>query len=439
MNEVRPPSWKWTVCVLMLFATMLLYMDRQTLAQTSTRMKNEFHLDDAQYGKLEMGFSWAFACGALFFGLLADRVSVRWLYPFVLVAWSLAGVATAYANAIGSAVAGWFGWQSWLLENPDNHPTYFGLLVCRTALGWFEAGQWPCALITTQRILTRGDRTFGNSILQSGASLGAIFTPIIVQIMMTPEPGSWRGPYVVIGGIGLFWMLPWLWLVRGHDVAKPAAVPTDATAMTAASPEPHWLRRYLVCVVIVIMINLTWQFFRAWLPKFLKEAHGYEEGFANYFTSAYYIATDVGCIATGSLVQFLTRRDWDVHRARLITFFGCSLLTGLGVIVAVLPAGPLMLVLLLVIGAGALGLFPNHYAFAQEISKRNQGLVTGSLGTITWFVTGFMQEQVGAIIQETHSYTISMTVMSLAPLIACVALWFFWNPAAPLPDGRDSS
>src|SRR5262249_53361509 len=158
---------------------------------------------------------------------------------------------TAYAYVIGSAVAGWLGWHSWLLENPENHPTYFGLLVCRTALGWFEAGQWPCALITTQRILARGDRTFGNSILQSGASLGAILTPIIVNHMMTPEPGSWRLPFVVIGSIGLFWMFPWLWFVRGRDLALPSAV-APPVAPSAVTPQgPHWLRRYLVCVVIV--------------------------------------------------------------------------------------------------------------------------------------------------------------------------------------------
>jgi len=66
MNSSRPPSWKWSVCLLLLFATMLLYMDRQTLSLTGTRMKQEFHLDDAQYGRLEAGFSWAFALGALF-------------------------------------------------------------------------------------------------------------------------------------------------------------------------------------------------------------------------------------------------------------------------------------------------------------------------------------------------------------------------------------
>jgi hypothetical protein len=36
MSSSRPPSWKWSVCLLLLFATVLLYMDRQTLTLTGT-------------------------------------------------------------------------------------------------------------------------------------------------------------------------------------------------------------------------------------------------------------------------------------------------------------------------------------------------------------------------------------------------------------------
>jgi MFS transporter, ACS family, aldohexuronate transporter len=427
MNSSRPPSWKWSVCLLLLFATMLLYMDRQTLSLTGTRMKQEFHLDDAQYGRLEAGFSWAFAVGALFFGFLADRVSVRWLYPFVLVAWSTAGLATGYSGVIGGLLTSWVGWTAPGAENPANHEIYAGLLVCRTLLGLFESGQWPCALITTQRILSNEDRSFGNSILQSGASIGAIFTPLVVQLTMTDAPGSWTRPFLVVGGVGLLWMFPWFGLVTASDLAKPANKITPSETDDSGTDSPSTLRRYLILMFVVVAINLTWQFFRAWLPKFLKEAHGYEEAFANYFTSAYYIATDVGCLTVGFLVKQLASRGWNVHRARLVTFLGCSLLTTLGTVAALVSKGPLLLGLLLLIGAGALGLFPNYYAFGQEISKRHQGLVVGSLATFAWLATGLMQNFVGQTIQATGSYVASMALIGLAPLLAFFVLWLFWD------------
>src|SRR5439155_1950464 len=89
----RTVSWKWQVCGLLLFASMINYMDRQTLANVAVRITDEFHLSQEQYGNLELVFGWAFAVGSLVFGFIADAVSVRWLYPAVLVFWAATGFA----------------------------------------------------------------------------------------------------------------------------------------------------------------------------------------------------------------------------------------------------------------------------------------------------------------------------------------------------------
>jgi ACS family hexuronate transporter-like MFS transporter len=86
-----------------------------------------------------------------------------------------------------------------------------------------------------------------------------------------------------------------------------------------------------------------------------------------------------------------------------------------------------LLGLLLLIGAGALGLFPNYYAFGQEISKKHQGLVVGSLATFGWLATGLMQNLVGQTIQATGSYVMSMALMGLVPFLAFLVLWLFWE------------
>src|SRR5206468_3609121 len=139
-------------------------------------------------------------------GSLADRVNVRWLFPACLLGWSLAGFSTGFAADLR------------------------GLLLCRFALGLFEAGNWPCALRTTQRIIRPDQRTLGNGILQSGAALGAILTPLIValcysdtflrwlaenfppiapalQETLTTGTGRWRLPFFIIGAAGTAWVL----------------------------------------------------------------------------------------------------------------------------------------------------------------------------------------------------------------------------------------
>src|SRR6188474_405085 len=120
------PSWKWIVCGMLLLASAINYMDRQTLANASVRISREFSLTQAQYGNVEAVFGYAFAAGSLLFGWLADRLPLRGLYAAVLTLWSIAGFVTGMVK------------------------TYDQLLLCRTLLGFFEAGHWPCAIRTTR-------------------------------------------------------------------------------------------------------------------------------------------------------------------------------------------------------------------------------------------------------------------------------------------------
>jgi ACS family hexuronate transporter-like MFS transporter len=434
----RSAAWKWLVCGLLFLATMIMYMDRQTLAFTIRRIKTELNLTSEHYGKVEKGFGLAFAFGALAIGLLADRVSIRWLYPTVLVGWSLAGIATAYGQAIGNCLLELLPWlvdpQTPTAERPAL-AAYLGIMVCRVALGFFEAGHWPCALITTQRLLSQEDRPFGNSLLQSGASVGAVLTPAVVWLLLTDQPGSWRSPFVVVGIAGMLWVLPWLGMVRGAATLGRGLLAgvscREPVSFWSTLPElakPRALRMLAILLAVVVPINITWQYFRAWMPLLLQEEHGVSEDATFWFGVAYYLVADVGCIAVGATVKLLAARGWSTHTARVATFFVCAALTSLSAVAARLPSGTLSLLLplLLLIGFGGLGLFPTFYALTQDVSKRHQGLVTGVLGFSTWVVTSYVQEWVGAAVERTKTYADGLFWAGLVPLAACVAL-LFWR------------
>ena len=185
---------------LLLLATTINYMDRVTLAGASVRVTHELGLDDKQYGDLEVAFGWGFAVGSVVFGYLADRLRVYLLYPAILVGWSLMGMATGWSHGFGA------------------------LLTCRMMLGFFEAGHWPCAVKTTFALLNERERTMGNSVLQSGASIGAVITPQILRMLMTDQAGSWRTPFVAVGAAGLLWVAVWLVMLRPRDVDREPAV-----------------------------------------------------------------------------------------------------------------------------------------------------------------------------------------------------------------------
>jgi ACS family hexuronate transporter-like MFS transporter len=427
---------KWWVCGLLLAALLLNYMDRQTLSLLIVPISKELGLSNAQYGQLEKGFGYAFALGGLLFGWLADKFSVRGMFPLVLSGWSAAGLASGYADRLGQALAPLAA--SWRPDLADpakpGDCAFLGFLVLRTALGFFESGVWPCALITTQRLLEPADRPLGNGVLTGGASLGAILTPLVVQSLVTRQPGTWRWPFVLIGALGLVWVLPWSRLTAGVPL-DPLPRPVPATEERPSVPVPRGLiaRRFLALAVVVVAINLTWHFFRVWLPKMLEEYHGYSAPAVHYFTAAYYLATALGAIAAGYAVKLLSARRMTVHAARLLGFLACALLAALSTAAAALDRGPLLLALLLLVGFGSLGLFPTYYALTQDLSRRHQGKVTGALGFLTWVATAEMQQLVGQHVDRTHSYAAEMRWAGLAPAVAWLALCLLWGRGEPQP------
>jgi ACS family hexuronate transporter-like MFS transporter len=401
-SSSRAPSWKWIICGLLLLASAINYMDRQTLANASVRVSREFNLSQEQYGNVEAVFGYAFAAGSLMFGWMADRFPIRWLYAVVLALWSVAGFITGF------------------VENYDQ------LLLCRVLLGFFEAGHWPCAIRTTRLLLDERQRSMGNSLLQSGASVGAIITPLIMRLLMTDDPATWRVPFFVVGGVGLIWILPWLVMLKGHDLRAPVS---DARADSASGSflEIVFSRRMLIVFSVIASINATWQILRAWMPKFLQEGRGYTEAHALYFNSVWFAATDVGCIAAGALAVWLAKRHFSVHASRVLVFAGCGVLCASASLVPWLGHGWLLLVLLSVAGAGALGVFPIYHAFTQDISSEHQGKITGLAGVAAWIIPSFLQKGFGWLADRTGSFDLGFALAGLLPLIAVIPIWLSWK------------
>ena len=411
MNQVatisRRPSWKWWITGLLLLATTINYMDRMTLSSASVRVTRELGLNDTQYGNLELAFGWAFAAGSLVFGFLADRWRVYFLYPAVLGAWSLMGMITGWSHG------------------------YAQLLVCRALLGFFEAAHWPCALKTTFVLLTEKDRTMGNSMLQSGASIGAIITPQIMKLLMTEETGSWRTTFVAIGAIGFVWVLMWFYYLRPRDLLQPAV------AAPATGP-PMLLRtilrsgRFWAVALLLTGAQVVWQIYRVWLMKFLQTGRGYGESAALNFNSFYYIATDVGCLLAGGISLWLIgRRGMNPHEARRLVYAGACVLTSLSMFLPWLERGWLLMVIMLLIGAGALALFPCYYSFVQDLSSSHVGKLTGLLSLWGWAVTSPMHSFFGMLIDYSKSYDLGLVIAGLFPWLGVIAMKVLWrrNPA----------
>jgi ACS family hexuronate transporter-like MFS transporter len=422
----RQSAWRWWVCGAMMLATLLNYMDRQVLPQIATELKGTYGLDDGRYGTAGRNFAWAFAVGSVCFGFVADRLGPRVLYPVVLIGWSAAGLATPLMR--DAAFAARFD------GGAPGSGAYHWLLACRTALGFFEAGHWPCALLTARHVLTARDRPLGNGLLQSGAALGAILVPLYVLAVRTLG-GSWAIAFWTIGAAGLLWVPLWLTLVRRGNL-------TDASPESASpAPQPRsrttpfdwgrFVRTYLSLFVVILGLNASWQFVREWLPKYLKESQGFSPDAADVIVPVYYVSAELGCFAAGAFVRRLVSRGRSVHSARVLGYAAFALVAAAAA-PAPLVGGWGAVGLIVLAGAGILGLHPLYYALGQELPARHMALLLGGLSAAGWFAAGAVQERMGAHIQATGSYDIGFFIAGLAPLAGLAALVVLWKPGRPV-------
>jgi ACS family hexuronate transporter-like MFS transporter len=409
-KALAPPSYfKWWVCVLLLLASTLNYMDRQALSQTGLRIKSYFELSNFQFSNFESAFNIAFALGALSIGYLADRGNIRVIYPVIVILWSIAGFAAGFAES------------------------FVFLLICRFALGLFEAGNIPCGVLTVKRVLKPEERALGNGMFQSGTALGAIITPMVVlacvsfaeRIASSDAGFAWQLPFRVIGAIGVVWAIAWLLTVKSHHLRAPASVDRRE--------DTYWSifrnRRFWVSLIVVLSINSAWRSFVYWLPTMLQEDKRYTEVEMSALATGFYVAADLGSIAAGAAVLGLFRGGMPLARARLLVYTGCAGLTTLTLLLAVLPRGVSLVTILFLLGFGALGVFPIYFALSQEISVRHQGKVTGTLSFLNAiYLAGYIGVQ-GFLSDVLGSIALVLCVTGLFPLIGLVALAVGWREA----------
>src|SRR5260370_42359373 len=123
------PTRTWLICGLLLFSTVLNYLDRQVLSLAAERVIAEFHLDHRGFGEIVSSFRYSYAMAQLFGGWVVDAFGPRAVFPIAVALWSAAGFGTAWAQGFN------------------------GLRACRFALGMGEAYNWPCARKTTRQLL----------------------------------------------------------------------------------------------------------------------------------------------------------------------------------------------------------------------------------------------------------------------------------------------
>lgn len=404
------PRKRWTLCGLLLLATIINYLDRQTISVSASRIADELHLTDGHLGLLFSGFLFAYGIGQVVLGPVLDRIGTVRAYAFAVAAWSISGAASGLATGFGF------------------------LLVTRIALGMCESPNWPLALRVVARTFPPAQRVLATGIFQSGTSIGALIAPPIIIYLANAH--GWRASFFVIGGVGLVWVVVWLLWFRSQPdfkIDQPSAV--ENTTVNPPVEEPATLadivrsRAFWGLALATSFLNPLQYFYTTWIPRYFDKYAGV--GFGAELAHrliVVYLALDVGLWTGGGLVAWLARR-WEVRKARLlVTAIGAACMMTVPLIA--FTRNLEVITGLISLATFGLGWFMGNYlTFSAEVSRKRTSTAVGLLGGIGSLAGAGFMLLVGGSIERSGSFSLAFLMAGLMPAVSLVGILVGTRPA----------
>lgn len=408
---MQSSSRRWILCGLLLLATVLNYLDRQTISVLASRIADEMNLTDGDLGRLFFAFLFAYGLGQIAVGSLLDRFGVVPAFAVAVASWSIAGASSGLATTFGF------------------------LLGTRVLLGLCESPNWPLAMRVVARVFPPQHRALATGVFQSGTSIGALIAPPIIILLATAY--GWRASFLVLGAVGFVWVAGWLlWLRLWPEPSLGGASSPDTGTMDTTATGPTTIgqivrsRAFWGLAVATCFLNPLQYFYTTWLPRYFDKYAGV--GFGTELAQRLvivYLALDFGLWGGGGLVVLLARR-WSVRRARLlVTTIGTACMTT--VPLAAMLTSINLITAIISLATFGLGCFMvNYLTFSSEVSTTKISTAVGLLGgTGSLAGAGFML-LVGGTIERSSSFGMAFLMVGVMPVIAWLGILWATRPTA---------
>lgn len=419
----RAGHYRWVICTLLFFASVVNYIDRQVIGILKPTLQAEFGWSELDYGDIVFSFQLAYAIGFVAAGRLMDRLGTRIGFFLALLLWSLAAMAHAGVLAFGPGVAALL-----TLGGLSYSASVAGFIAARFALGLGESGNFPGAVKTVAEWFPRQERAFATGIFNAGTNVGALVTPLVVPGLTLAF--GWRSAFLITGGVGLLWLIFWWTLYRppeGHPrvaAAELAYIRSDpsepVSRVSLRTILPH--RQAWAFAVAKFMTDPIWWLYLFWIPDFLNRNHGLNLATMGLPIVVIYIVADVGSVAGGWLSSSLIKRGWTVNAARKTAMLVCAL-SVTPIVFAARTSDLWVAVTLVGIAAAAhQGWSCNVYTLTSDMfPKQAVGTVVG-FGGMMGAVGGMAIAKVTAYVLEFSGSYVPVFVIAALAYVAALAM-----------------
>lgn len=279
-------------------------------------------------------------------------------------------------------------------------------------------------------------RAIAQGIFNAGASLGSVIAPVLIAYLYGHF--GWRTTFIIIGAIGLLWVIPWLFINKTTPETHPWITDEERNLImnsrteAIASVEVKKEKEKGLSVLQILsykeswgvlasrfFIEPIWWLFVGWMPLYLHSKFGFSIAEIGSTIWISYLGGMAGSLIggwySGKLMETKT-----VDAARKITItIGCSLifLGLLGIIFLVTEKNPMTFIYIVsVVLFGFQFAIGNIQTISSDLLRGpSVGTLAGLAGTVAAFSVIIMNTLIPLIAEV--SYTPAFVVIAvLAPM-----------------------
>ncbi|MDB9732403.1 MFS transporter [Polaribacter sp.] len=417
---------RWWIIILIFIATVINYIDRTAFALLWPEMGKDLGMDNADYAIMLNVFMVTYAVGKFLSGKLYDKIGTRLGFTVSIIVWSLASAFHAFARGI------------------------ITLSIFRGLLGLGEAGNWPGAVKSNGEWFPVKERAIAQGIFNSGASIGNVIAPFVIVYLYAAF--GWKTTYIILGAVGLLWVIPWLFLNKSTPEKHPWITQEERDLILADKIEKDDIisntkvkslsvgkilsyKQSWGVLVCRFFIEPIWWFFAGWMPIYLNKTFNLsiEEIAATMWIS--YLMAAAGSIAGGWFSGLLMKTK-SVDAARKITITIGGLLVFIGFVCIIQFVGENNFMTFIYLAGVVLFGFQFAIGNVQTISSDlfrgpSVGTLAGLAGTVAAVSPMIMNWFIGKITTE-GSYTPAFIAITISVILGVLSIFVFIKNIEPV-------
>jgi MFS transporter, ACS family, hexuronate transporter len=371
-------------------ATVINYLDRQTLSVAAPVLIEQFHMSNVAYSRIVFAFMLAYTIMNAVSGPLIDRLGTKAGYALCIAWWSASSVLHAFARG----------------------PVSLG--VYRFLLGMGEAGNWPAGVKVVAEWFPERERALASGVFNSGSSVGAILAPPVVAFILLRF--GWPSAFLFIGLLGFVWLGFWWKFYRTPEAAVIEPPPPSAWRLFR-------MRLVWSFTLSKIFMDPAWYFYIFWFPEYLKHSRHFDMASIGAFAWIPFAVAGIGNLLGGVVGSWLLRRGLPVLVARKTALTLFAVLMTAAIPAVLVQSAWLSIGFVSVAVAGYTGGLANMLALPADVFPKNAVASVWGLASMGAGFGGMIFTLLTGWVVDHFSFTPVFIGFGLIPLVSATILW----------------